>query len=68
MAEKRIYNDSDMESMNRNRQAIDIYNDITTSTNSSTLIFNLCNEIAKKIKDQVVDVIKHVAVDASSQA
>jgi hypothetical protein len=68
MAEKIVYNDLEMESINRNRQTKGSYDDITISTNSSTLIFNLCNDIAKKIKDQVVDVIGHVAVDASSKA
>jgi len=68
MAEKIVYNDLEMESINRNRQTMGTYDDITISTNSSTLIFNLCNDIAKKIKDQVVDVIGHVAGDASSKA
>jgi uncharacterized protein YbcI len=68
MAEKNVYNASEMESMNRHRQTMDIYDDITISTNSSTLIFNLCNDIAKRIKNQVVDVIRHVAVNASPKA
>jgi hypothetical protein len=65
MAEKLVYNGSEMESITRNTQTMD---DLTISTNSSKLILNLCNDIAKKIKDQVVDVIGHVALDASSKA
>jgi hypothetical protein len=56
-----------MESINERRQTMDVYDDITVSTNASTLIFNLCSEMAKKIKEQAVDVIGHVTIDASSK-
>jgi hypothetical protein len=46
---------------------MDVYDDITVSTNASTLIFNLCSEMAKKIKEQAVDVIGHVTIAASSK-
>jgi hypothetical protein len=68
MAEKIVYNSSETKSRDGSRQTMDIYDDVTISTNASTLIFNLCNEMAKKIKEQAVDVIGHVAIDASSQA
>lgn len=68
MAEKCVYNRLEMENITRNRSKIDIDDHLTISNDSSALILNLCNDIAKKIKDQVVDVIGHVASDASSKA
>ena len=68
MAEKLVYNGSEIETRTRNTQKNDVYDDLTISTNASMLIVNLCNDIAKKIKDQVVDVIGHVALETSSKA
>jgi hypothetical protein len=68
MAEKLVYNGSEMETKTRNTQTKDMYDDLAISTNNSMLILNLCNDIAKKIKDQVVDVIGHVALETSSKA
>ena len=68
MAEKCLYNTLEMESITRNRSKINIDDHLTITNDSSALILNLCNDIAKKIKDQVVDVIGHVASDASSKA
>lgn len=34
-------------------------NDIAISTHNLPLIINLCNEIAKKIKDEVLHTIEH---------
>ena len=68
MAEKLICNGSEIETRTRNTPKTDMYDDLTMSTNTSMLIINLCNDIAKKIKDQVVDVIGHVALETSSKA
>lgn len=67
MAENNFYNSSEMESINHHRQTVDMFDDLTISTNNSALIFNLCNEMAKKIKDQAVNVIGHVAINTSSK-
>jgi hypothetical protein len=68
MAENIGYNSSEIGSIHRHKQTMDIYDDITISTNTSRLILNLCNDIAKKIKEQVIDVIGHIAIDANSKA
>jgi RNA-binding protein YhbY len=68
MAENIGYNGSEIGSIHRYKQTMDIYDDVTISTNTSRLILNLCNDIAKKIKEQVIDVIGHIAIDANSKA
>ena len=69
MAEQCFYKNAlEMESITRNKSKMDLYDDVTISTKNSTLIFNLCNDIAKKIKEQVVDVIGHVASETNTKA
>lgn len=67
MAEKCSYNHTlEIDSITRNKSKLDLYDDVNISTKNSTLIFNLCNDIAKKIKEQVIDVIGHVPSETSS--
>ncbi|CAF1933770.1 unnamed protein product [Rotaria magnacalcarata] len=67
MAENSVYHDdSEIDSLNADSTTMDIYDDVTVSTDSSTLIFNLCSNMAKKIKDQAVNTIEHTIVDTSS--
>lgn len=68
MDEKCLYNSLEMDNRTRTRSTIDIDDDLTVPNDSSALILNLCNNIAKKIKDQVVDVIGHVANDGNFKA
>ncbi|CAF4376759.1 unnamed protein product [Rotaria socialis] len=68
MAENSVYDDdSEIDSLNADSTTMDIYDDVTVSTDSSTLIFNLCNNMAKRIKDQAVNTIEHTIVDTSSK-
>lgn len=67
MAEKTIYNDPKIELINCHKQPIDILDNLTITPNNTILIYNLCNEMAKKIKDQAVDFIGHVAINTSSK-
>ncbi|CAF1444438.1 unnamed protein product [Rotaria sordida] len=59
MSENIVYDDSMLKSMNLNSD------DITISTKNLTIIINLCNDIAKKIKEQVLDTIEH-SIDSAS--
>ncbi|CAF1049668.1 unnamed protein product [Rotaria sordida] len=59
MSENIVYDDSMLKSMNLNSD------DITISTKNLTIIINLCNDIAKKIKEQVLDTIEH-HIDSAS--
>jgi hypothetical protein len=54
MAEKTVYHNSMLESMNFTND-----NDRIISMNNLTTIFNLSNDIAKQIKEQVMDSIEH---------
>jgi hypothetical protein len=52
MAEKTAYNESMVGTVN-----LPNYNDIIEPMNSSTMIFNICNDMARKIKDEAMDTI-----------
>ncbi|CAF1208705.1 unnamed protein product [Rotaria sordida] len=67
MAEKIVYNDSKIKLMNSEKSTMNIYDDIIISTNSSMSIFNLCNDMAKKIKDEAVNVIEDTFINANSK-
>ncbi len=54
MAEKTVYPDLILESMN-----LPNYDDKIISLNDLTIIFNLSNDIAKQIKEQVINTIEH---------
>jgi hypothetical protein len=60
MAEKTTYHDSISESINFTN-----YNDKIKSPNDLTIILNLSHHIAKQIKEQAIDTIKH-SIDLTS--
>ena len=69
MADRTTSTVTQMSSHNIRRQQIDLCSDDDDDdVNGSTLIFNLCSDMAKKIKDQAVDVIGHRMFETTSKA
>lgn len=65
MNETELCPDSRSESIYRSARTIDASEKGTSTINQSKVIFNLCNDMAKTIREQVIRVIEQL-VDAKS--
>lgn len=65
MAAKIDFNDTGIATINCKLQTLNTFDDVNTSTENSKLVFNLCNDMAIKIKDQAINVIKHIIINAN---
>lgn len=65
MADNSVYHGSDIDSVSNQTRTpkMGISNDTTTSTDILMVVFNLCNDMAKKIKDEAVSEIENTIYD-----